>query len=87
MATHSSGNPLLPGKSHGPRNLVVYSPWGCKELGTAEPLHCLSVCLMARYTDPVSNKHSHGARKCHLIMIGEGDEHCLPLMDGLTNTN
>ena len=53
----------------------------------AEPLHCLSVCLMARYTDPVSNKHSHGARKCHLIMIGEGDEHCLPLMDGLTNTN
>ena len=22
---------LLPGKSHGQRSLVVYSPWGCKE--------------------------------------------------------
>ena len=28
MATHSS---VLPGKSHGQRSLVGYSPWGCKE--------------------------------------------------------
>ena len=28
MATHSV---FLPGKSHGQRNLVGYSPWGCKE--------------------------------------------------------
>ena len=30
-----NGNPtgvLLPGKSHGQRNLVGYSPWGCKIL-------------------------------------------------------
>ena len=25
-----------PGKSHGQRSLVGYSPWGCKELDTAE---------------------------------------------------
>jgi len=28
----------LPGKSHGQRSLVCYSPWGCKELGTTEQL-------------------------------------------------
>ena len=30
---------LLPGKSHGWRSLVVYSPWGCEESGTTERLH------------------------------------------------
>ena len=30
------GNPLLPGKSHGQRNLVGYSPWGHKELDMTE---------------------------------------------------
>ena len=28
-----------PGKSHGQRSLVGYSPWGCKELDTTERLH------------------------------------------------
>ena len=28
-----------PGKSHGPRSLVGYYPWGRKELDTAEQLH------------------------------------------------
>ena len=27
---------LLPGKSHGQRNLTGYSPWGCKELDITE---------------------------------------------------
>ena len=27
---------FLPGKSHGPRNLVGYSPWGRKELDTTD---------------------------------------------------
>ena len=27
---------FLPGKSHGLRSLVGYSPWGCKELDTTE---------------------------------------------------
>ena len=30
---------LLPGKSHGWRSLVGYSPWGRKELDTTERLH------------------------------------------------
>ena len=30
---------FLPGKSHGRRNLVGYSPWGRKELDTTERLH------------------------------------------------
>ena len=30
-----------PGKSHGLRSLVGYSPWGCKELDTTERLHSL----------------------------------------------
>ena len=33
---------LFPGKSHGQRNLVGYSPLGCKELDTTEQLHFLS---------------------------------------------
>ena len=39
---------LLPGKSHGRRSLVGYSPWGLKELDTTEQLstaqhHCFRV--------------------------------------------
>ena len=33
---------LLPGKSHGQRSLVGYSPWGHKESDTTERLHCCS---------------------------------------------
>ena len=33
---------LLPGKSHGPRSLVGYSPWGRKESDTTEQLHFTS---------------------------------------------
>ena len=33
MATPSS---ILPGKSHGQRSLVGYSPWGSKELDLTE---------------------------------------------------
>ena len=40
MATHSS---TLPGKFHGQRSLVCYSPWGCKESDTTERLHFLSL--------------------------------------------
>ena len=36
MATHSS---ILPGKSHGRRSLVGYSPWGREESDTTEQLH------------------------------------------------
>ena len=30
---------LLPGKSHGRRNLIGCSPWGCEELDTTERLY------------------------------------------------
>ena len=40
-----NGNPvLLPGKSHGQRSLVGYSPWGRKESDTTERLH-VHVCV------------------------------------------
>ena len=35
MATYSS---ILPGKSHGQRRLLGYSPWGCKESDMTEQL-------------------------------------------------
>ena len=40
-----NGNPtavLLPGKFHGQRSLVCYSPWGHKEWDTTERLHSLT---------------------------------------------
>jgi len=40
MATHSI---LWPGKSHGQRSLVGYSPWGRKESDTTEQLPFLSL--------------------------------------------
>ena len=36
---------LLPGKSHGQRSLVGYSPWGRKELDTTERFHSLTHSL------------------------------------------
>ena len=30
---------ILPGKSHGRRSLIGYSPWGCKESDMTEQLH------------------------------------------------
>ena len=48
MATHSV---FLPGKSHGQRSLVDYSPWGCKSVGhdltTKQNIYiyvCVCVC-------------------------------------------
>ena len=56
-----NGNPLqlLPGKSHGWRSLIGYSPWGCKESDTTEWLHFrfLPLPLLRR------NKAPHLPRK------------------------
>ena len=38
---------LLPGKFHGPRRLVGYSPWGHKELDMTEQLHFLLIICQA----------------------------------------
>ena len=40
MAIHSV---LLPGKSHGQRSLIGYSPWGRKESDMTERLHFTSL--------------------------------------------
>ena len=40
-----------PGKFHGQRNLVGYSPWGCKELGTTEPVSTAQQQILYLYND------------------------------------
>ena len=35
----------MPGKSHGPRGLVGYNPWGRKESDTTEQGVCVCVCV------------------------------------------
>ena len=42
---------LLPGKSHGRRSLVGYSPWGHKESDTTKRLHFTSIL----YSYPLPN--------------------------------
>ena len=39
---------FLPGKSHGRRSLVGYSPWGCKESDTTELLHFYFIPVLER---------------------------------------
>ena len=45
----------LPGKSHGQRSLVSYSPWGCKELNTTEQLLFLSFKDFFRKMPPLKS--------------------------------
>ena len=43
----------MPGKFHGQRSLVDYSPWGCKELDMTEQLHSLElVCSGTGFPTP-----------------------------------
>ena len=62
---------LLPGKSHGQRSLVGYSPWGRKESDTTERLHfCLpfvkekqvTECLHFTVTVAATTRHSFQCR-------------------------
>ena len=51
----------MPGKSHGRRRLVGYSPWGCKESDTTEQLHFTSYLnglnqVPYNYTVEVTNR-------------------------------
>ena len=48
---------LLPGKSHGRRRLVGYSPWDCKELDTTEGLHFTSSSLSCIYIRHSANAY------------------------------
>ena len=49
---------LLPGKSHGRRNLVGYSPWGHKELTTTERLQFTCDFTSHIYADNLENMSS-----------------------------
>ena len=40
----------MPGKSHGPRNLVGYSPWSCKESDMTERLLSLLYVFLPIYS-------------------------------------
>ena len=50
---------FLPGKSHGQRSLVGYSPWGSKELGTAK---WLSTCVHTH-----THMHTHTCHFSHWL--------------------
>ena len=53
---------LVPGKSHGPRSLVGYSPWGHKDLDISEWLHFLSSWWFRKSQFPYSHWWI-----CHLL--------------------
>ena len=72
MATHTS---ILPGESHGWRSLVVYSPWGHKELDTTEPLTLsLSHAKYVVHSEPSTMKsRMHYALLLNLSRIKQTD--------------
>ena len=47
---------FLPGKSHGQKSLVGYSPWGCKELDTTEHTH--------------THTHTHTPHTIPILILG-----------------
>ena len=50
---------FMPGKSHGPRSLVGYNPWGRKESDTTERLLCVCVCNNIFSFNNIYNVFSH----------------------------
>ena len=73
-----NGNPLLPGKPHGQRSLVGYSPWGCKELDMTEQLHFhflkSQVALVIKNPLPVQER-----KELRVPSLGQED----PLEEGM----
>ena len=43
---------FLPGESHGQRNLIGYSPWGCKDLDTTKQLKANAIIYTYIWTIP-----------------------------------
>ena len=54
---------LLPGKSHGQRSLISYSPWGHKESDTTEWLHFFRLMTPPGLTPRTSSKYSQWGNK------------------------
>ena len=57
---------LLPGKSHGQRSLVGYSPWGCEELDTTEWLNNKHIYWMLYWSGFID-------REQNLLWLVSGD--------------
>ena len=64
MATNSV---LVPGKSHGRRRLVGYSPWDCKESDTTERLY-FSLLTVPGHLEIVVNMVISGVIKSKIIV-------------------
>ena len=58
---------LLPGKSHGWRSLVGYSPWGCKESDMTERFHF-------HFNEDLQDLLKLASRKDVLYIIGDWNE-------------
>ena len=61
---------LLPGESHGKRNLVAYSPWGCKESDITEhnmeeemATHCNILAWKIPWTEEPGRLQSMGLQR------------------------
>ena len=71
----------LPGKSHGQRSLVGYSPWSRKELDTTEPSHpqththtphtCTRTHTHPPYTRAHTHTHTHTRARTHTHTHGK----------------
>ena len=63
---------FMPGKSHGPRSLVGYNPWGRKESVSTERLLCVCVCvsqLLRQFKRCLNLKYVDGRASPPLIII------------------
>ena len=58
---------LLLGESHGGRSRVGHSPRGCKESDMTEWLHSLTLCILARKSNPIhrSRENCNSKRYMH----------------------
>ena len=55
----------MPGKSHGPRSLVGYNPWGRKESDTTERLLCVCVTVQIQFITENRIPENRGIAQFH----------------------
>ena len=62
---------LLPGKSHGQRSLIGYSPWGRKESDTTERLHKQAIVINKDVFEPSYNDLKFTVQICNYICTNQ----------------
>ena len=74
---------FLPGKSHGWRSLLGYSPWGHKELDTTERLTRSHSCHLPQIFMVKSESREEWIKSpnCHSVLFSSVAESCLTLSD------